>query len=55
MDEYLQGILTGLGIEITDESGDYRTTVEILTDIAHVWDTLKSSIQEAIADQLIEY
>lgn len=44
-------LLTGNGVKLT-ENGEYRSTYDILKDIADIWDRLSSMDQAAIAEQL---
>ena len=44
-------LLTGHGVKLT-ENGEYRSTYDILKDIADIWDRLSSMDQAAIAEQL---
>ena len=44
-------ILTGHGVQLT-ENGEYRSTYEIIKDIADIWEDLSSMDQAAIAEQL---
>lgn len=44
-------MLTGKGVKLT-ENGQYRSTYEILKDIANIWDRLSSMEKAGIAEQL---
>ncbi len=44
-------LLTGKGVSLTDENG-FRSTYDILKDIAAIWDELDTKSQAAVAEQL---
>lgn len=44
--------LTDYGVALTDVNGEYRSTYDIMKDIAGVWDELTSMEQAAIAQTL---
>ena len=44
--------LAGKGVSLTDANGEYRSTYEVLKDIARVWDELGSMDQAAIIEAL---
>ena len=49
--EELVNALTGYGVKLT-ENGEYRSTYDILKDIAAVWDDISSMDQAALAETL---
>lgn len=55
MSEYLRGILVGLGIALyNDYDGQtYRTTLEVMNDIAFKWDGLSEFLKKEIAGELV--
>lgn len=50
--EELVQTLTDCGVALTDINGEYRSTYDIMSDIANKWDTLDSMRQAAIATAL---
>lgn len=50
-DDLIKG-LTGLEIALVDINGEYRSTYDILADIASKWDSLSSMEQAALADAI---
>ena len=44
-------MLTGKGVKLT-ENGEFRSTYDILKDIAAIWKDLSSMEQASIAEQL---
>lgn len=50
--EELVQTLTDCGVALTDINGEYRSTYDIMSDIANKWDTLDSMRQAALATAL---
>lgn len=54
MNEYLQGLLNGIGIDVQGKEG-YRGFKDILDDICNKWNTLSSSTKKRIASAMAGY
>lgn len=48
----LEAKMSAFGVAITDTNGELRSTYEILSDVAKIWDELTSVEQAAIAEML---
>lgn len=48
----LVNALTEYNVKITDVNGEFRSTYDIIKDIAAVWDTLDSKSQAALTEKL---
>ena len=48
----LVNALTKFNVKITDVNGEFRSTYDIIKDIAAIWDTLDSKSQAALTEKL---
>lgn len=48
----LVNALTKYNVKITDVNGEFRSTYDIIKDIAAIWDTLDSKSQAALTEKL---